>query len=66
MGGGVAGRDDPAHRRFEPQIIQGIDDDGYFLPALYPLALRDADEPTVLFNRGIDLGSVSMLSFRLG
>lgn len=38
----------------------------HFLPVLYALALRDEGEEAELFNRGIDLGSVSMLSFRLG
>ncbi|MEZ4650009.1 MAG: hypothetical protein R3E97_14710 [Candidatus Eisenbacteria bacterium] len=38
----------------------------HFLPVLYSLALRGPGEEAVLFNRGIDLGSVSMLSFRLG
>ena len=38
----------------------------HFLPVLYSLALRDDEEQTELFNRGIDLGSVSMLSFRIG
>ncbi|MCB9466078.1 MAG: 4,5-DOPA dioxygenase extradiol [Candidatus Eisenbacteria bacterium] len=38
----------------------------HFLPVLYSLALRDPGEEATLFNRGIDLASVSMLSFRLG
>jgi 4,5-DOPA dioxygenase extradiol len=38
----------------------------HYLPLLYALALRRPKEPVAFFAQGIVLGSVSMLSFRIG
>lgn len=38
----------------------------HYLPLLYVLALRRADEPVVSFIEGIELGSISMRSFLIG
>jgi len=38
----------------------------HYWPALYILALQDKGENVEIFTDGIDLGSISMLSFKLG
>ncbi|MEZ5426113.1 MAG: 4,5-DOPA dioxygenase extradiol [Pyrinomonadaceae bacterium] len=38
----------------------------HFLPLLYALALKRGDDPVEIFNDGIDLGSISMTSLRIG
>ena len=38
----------------------------HYWPALYVLALQDKDDAVEIFTDGIDLASISMLSFKLG
>jgi 4,5-DOPA dioxygenase extradiol len=38
----------------------------HYWPALYILGLQDKDDAVEIFTDGIDLGSISMLSFKLG
>lgn len=38
----------------------------HYLPLLYALALKTEDEPVEIFNDGVDLGSISMTSLKIG
>jgi 4,5-DOPA dioxygenase extradiol len=38
----------------------------HYLPLLYALALKNENEPIVIFNDSIDLGSISMTSVKIG
>ena len=54
--------------RFAPDdgaAAQAINSGEHFLPLLYPLAMRSADEPAALFNDHID-GALSMTSVIVG
>lgn len=55
---------DYAH--LDPQALLAIPTSEHYLPLLYIAGLQTADEPVSFPVQGIDLGTISMLSVRLG
>lgn len=49
-----------------PDATLAIPTREHYLPLLYALALREPQEPVTFFAEGIDLGSISMRSCRIG
>jgi 4,5-DOPA dioxygenase extradiol len=54
------------YRELGDAARRSIPTNEHYLPALYPLALRQPEEEVTFFAEGIDLGSISMRSFRIG
>ena len=48
-----------------PEVQRGIPTPEHYLPMLYALALREEKSKVALFNDAMDLGSLSMTSFRI-
>jgi 4,5-DOPA dioxygenase extradiol len=49
-----------------PAMGLAVPTDEHYLPMLYALGLREADEPVRFFCETVTLGSISMRSFRIG
>jgi 4,5-DOPA dioxygenase extradiol len=46
--------------------VLGVPTPEHYLPLLYVLALRQADEPVTFPVEGVDGGSISMLAVQVG
>jgi 4,5-DOPA dioxygenase extradiol len=54
------------YHTLHPAALEAVPTPEHYLPLLYVLALQDETEPLELFNDELAMGSISMLSVRIG
>jgi 4,5-DOPA dioxygenase extradiol len=54
------------YHTLHPAALEAVPTPEHYLPLLYALALQDQAEPLEFFNDELTMGSISMLSVRIG